>query len=310
MKLITLIATASLAAPLWAQDAADKNAAPAPAPAEAAAPALTPEEKAIADQANAYMAAYNKGDAKTMAATFADDAQWVDDEGNVHSGKKVITEMLEAAHKGSPGRTLDISVNSVRPLTPDVLVETGTNTVTEKDGSNSVSSYTAVHVKKDGKWLVTQYTETGSPFAGNSTLHLEDLSWLIGTWVDQSEGIKVSTTVNWTPSRSFLTRAFTVTRGDGAADEGTEIIAWDPSSGKIRSWVFESDGGFSECTWTQDGPRWLIQTRTVLPDGGQATAQHTLTKLGNDKFTWSSANRELDGELMPNIEPVTIVREK
>lgn len=106
------------------------------------------------------------------------------------------------------------------------------------------------------------------------------------------------------------TRAFTVKRSDGRTDEGTEVIGWDPSIGKIRSWIFEADGGFSENVWTQDGPRWLVQARTVLPDGGQATAQHTVTKIDNDKFTWSSANRELDGELLPNIEAVTIVRSK
>ena len=133
---------------------------------------------------------------------------------------------------------------------------------------------------------------------------------MLGTWEEKSESAEVKTVVNWTPGRSFITRAFTVKRSDGKTDEGTEVIGWDPSIGKIRSWIFEADGGFSENVWTQDGPRWLVQARTVLPDGGQATAQHTVTKIDNDKFTWSSANRELDGELLPNIEAVTIVRSK
>jgi hypothetical protein len=48
----------------------------------------------------------------------------------------------------------------------------------------------------------------------------------------------------------------------------------------------------------------------VLPDGSQATAQHTMTQIDPDHYTWSSANRESDGELLPNIEPITIVRSK
>ena len=100
--------------------------------------------------------------------------------------------------------------------------------------------------------------------------------------------------------------------GDAGAEphSGTEVIGFDPIAGKVRSWVFESDGSFSENLWTQDGRRWLIQARVTLPDGTQATAQHTLSWKDKDKFTWTSANRERDGELLPNIGPIEIVRGK
>lgn len=271
---------------------------------------LSADEKTVSDAANAYMEAYNKKDSKALAAMFDEQAQWVDDEGTIHSGKEAIAAMLEEALKDSPGRTLDIDVNSARALTPGVLVETGTTTVTEGDGSSSVGSYTAVHVQKDGKWLIAQLTETAVPVEGSATVRLMDLDWLIGTWEDKSDDADVQTTVNWTPSRSFITRAFTVKRPDGTEEEGTEVIGWDPSISKIRSWIFESDGGISENVWTQDGKRWLVQARTILPDGSQATAQHTLTKVDADHFTWSSANREVDGELLPNIDAITIVRSK
>lgn len=269
---------------------------------------LSVDEKTVAEAANAYMAAYNQRDTKALAAMFDDEAQWVDDEGIIYTGKAEIAAMLEAVLKGSPGRTLDVDVGTARSLGPGVLLETGTNTVTEGDGTNSVGSYSAVHVKKDGKWLIAQVTETGAPFAGSATVRLMDLSWMIGTWEEKSGQADVKTTVNWTPSRSFITRTFTVKRADGTVDEGTEVIGWDPSAGRIRSWIFESDGGISENVWTQDGRRWLVQARTVLPDGSQATAQHTVTQIDPDHYTWSSANRESDGELLPNIEPITIVR--
>ena len=314
MKFITLVATASLAAPLTAQDAAVKPAAApadpaAPAP-EAAAPALTPEQKAVADQANAYAAAYNKGDAKALVAMFADDAEWVDEDGNVYTGTAGITTLLTGAMAQRDGRTLDISVESVRPVTADVVVEKGISTITDKDGRNASSSYTAVHVKKDGNWKITQFTETGASLDGNAALQLKSLEWMVGSWADQTEGVEVKTTVEWTENHTFLTRSFSLQRDGDEPTKGTEIIGWDPTAGKIRSWVFQSNGGFSENVWTQDGERWLIQNRTVLPDGGQGTAQQTLTFVDNDKFTWSSSGRNLDGELLPNIDPVTVARVK
>ena len=78
----------------------------------------------------------------------------------------------------------------------------------------------------------------------------------------------------------------------------------------VETWVFESDGSFSENTWTQDGRRWLIQAKVTLPDGTLASAQHTLSWKDKDKYTWTSANRERDGELLPNIGPIEIVRGK
>ena len=108
MKFITLIATASLAAPLAAQDAAVKPAAAPAAPApEAAAPALTPEQKAVADQANAYAAAYNKGDAKALVAMFADDAEWVEDQ---LSGDYALNKLASYLDRG------DLSLRSARQV--------------------------------------------------------------------------------------------------------------------------------------------------------------------------------------------------
>lgn len=281
------------------------------AQAEASKPReLTAEEKVVADQANAYIAAYNKGDAKTITTFFAEDAEWVDDEGQTTAGQANIGKMLAAALSGSKGRKLDINVDSVRPVTADVLLEKGTIIVTEADGRNAVSSYTAVHAKKDGKWLISQFTETGAPSIANAETHLRELEWLVGDWVDRSEGIEMKTKVAWTTNRTFLTRSFSVMREGAAAHDGTEVIGWDPTLGKVRSWVFEADGSFSENVWTQDGTRWLIQSKTTLPDGGLGSAQHTLTWKADGKFTWSSANRQLDGELRPNIDPIEIIRAK
>lgn len=282
---------------------------PAAAPA-AEAPALSPEQQAIANQANAFIAAYNKADVKALAAMFAEDAEWVDDQGNVVAGREEIAQHFKDVFLASKGRTLDIDVESVRPLTADVMLEKGTTTITEANGRNAVSSYTAVHVKKGDTWLTSQFTETGSPLVGTASRQLAELEWLIGTWADTEEGVDVKSTIETALNDNYLSWTYTVVGAEGNQSSGTEVIGWDPAMGKIRSWVFEGDGSFTEKVWNQDGRRWLIQSRTVLADGGQGTEEQTLTWVDKDKFTWSSASRQVDGEALPNIEKITVVRSK
>jgi len=283
--------------------------APAAAPV-AEAPALSPEQKAIADQANAFIAAYNKADVKALAGMFTEDADWVDDQGNVLAGRDAIIARYQDIFQLAKGRTLDIDVASVRPLTADVMLETGTATVTEASGRNAVSSYTAVHVKKGDSWLISQCTETGSPLAGSAARRLSELEWLVGSWADNEEGVDAKSTIEWAANNNFLMWTYTVQGAQERESSGTEIIGWDPVLGKIRSWVFEADGSFSEKVWMQDGPRWLLQSRTVLPDGGQCTEEQTLTYVNKDTFSWSSASRQVDGEALPNIDTVTVIRGK
>jgi uncharacterized protein (TIGR02246 family) len=283
--------------------------APAAEPA-AAAPVLSPEQKAVADQANAFIAAFNKGDVKALTAMFAEDAEWVDDGGNVLNGREEIAAHFKNAFLANKGRTIDIDVESIRPLTGDVMLEKGTTTVVDPGGRTAVGSYTAVHVKKGDAWLTTQFTETGSPLAGNASRQLSELDWLVGTWKDNEEGIQATSTIEKALNDNFLTWTYSVVAPDGSESNGTQVIGWDPTLGKIRSWVFDSDGGFSEKVWTQDGRRWLLQTRSVLPDGGQGSEEQTLTYVDKNSFTWSSASRQLDGETLPNISTVKVIRSK
>ena len=35
------------------------------------------------------------------------------------------------------------------------------------------------------------------------------------------------------------------------------MIGYDPVKGRLRSWVFDSEGGFGEGSWRQEGNKWL-----------------------------------------------------
>jgi uncharacterized protein (TIGR02246 family) len=256
------------------------------------------------------VAAYNKGDAAAVAALFAVDAEWISNEGVQTSGRAAIEVLLKSVFADSKGRTIALGIEAARRITDDVFSVRGEATVSDPDGSSAVNEFTAVHVKRDGKWAITEFTELDDESAPSPATFLQDLAWFAGSWKStEPDGMKC--TVEWSPSGSFLIRTFSIPGAEGdEAREGTEIIGWDAEQEQIRSWVFESDGSFTERTWTPDGDRWLVLSRTVLPDGEVGSEEITVSKVDDDKVSWSIASRSLGGETLPNIGPVTIVRDK
>src|SRR5262249_13642823 len=110
-------------------------------------------------------------------------------------------------------------------------------------------------------------------------------------------------------NKNFLTRSFSATIGEQVDMSGMQIIGWDPAAKRIRSWVFDSDGGFGEGQWKggKDG-KWVIQYSGTLPDGGKMTGDNVLTKFDDNSYGWQSINRQINGQILPNIDEVTIVR--
>ena len=47
----------------------------------------------------------------------------------------------------------------------------------------------------------------------------------------------------------------------------TQRIGWDPLTKQIKSWVFDSEGGYGDGLWTRKGNQWVIKSTGVLPDG-------------------------------------------
>ncbi len=204
---------------------------------------LTPEERTVTQLANDFADAYNNGDAKALAEMFTTDAEWIADDGSVTNGRADIEEVFRKVFSANKGRKLELAVESARSLTSEVLLEPGVSTLVENDGTTISGGYSAVHVKQNGNWLVAQLTATGAP-SGNAANELQAFEWLVGSWVEKSPDVEVRENVEWTANRTFLTRSYTLKRKDAEMVQGTEIIGWDPAMGKVRSWAFDSDGGF------------------------------------------------------------------
>ena len=139
---------------------------------------------------------------------------------------------------------------------------------------------------------------------------LDDLAWMVGHWVDKGSGSTISSTCSWTQNHKFLTQHFSITIDGKLSLEGEQKIAWDPIEKRIRSWIFDSEGGFGEGAWIKDGNRWSVKTSFVLASGERASAVNEYTIVDADTYRWQSVDREIGGELQPNIPEVTVVRQE
>jgi uncharacterized protein (TIGR02246 family) len=280
--------------------------------AQTPAPVNTPPEKAaVVANDRAYEAAYAKADVKALADFFADDAEYTNEDGRTFSGRAQIEETLRAGLQARKGGKIAITAETVRPLSPDVVSEKGTTTVTRKGGEASTSAYSAIHVKKDGKWKISQLIESPLPTL-TPRERLDELAWLVGDWqeTDKSNDLDIRSQFLWARSGNFITRNVTVKRAGDVVLEGWEIIGWDPLEGRIHSWTFDAEGGFAESRWTRDGDRWLLRETGVASDGSRISADHTVGRVSTDRFTWESNNRTLNGDPQPSIGRIEINRVK
>ena len=274
--------------------------------------AMTPpdDESAIRANADKYVEAYNRRDSKTMAAMWSPDAVYMDPSSDARIvGRDAIAKHFAWMFAGSEDAKLVVHVDAVKFVSPNVAVENGTAIVSYSEGDPEETVYSAVHVKRDGQWLFDRVSE--EEVAAPPPSHyeqLKELEWLVGSWVDADERATIQTDVEWTKNKNFLTRSFAVVIRDQVDMSGMQIIGWDPADKKIRSWVFDSEGGFSEATWTHKGDQWFIQNNGTLSDGGKSTALNILTYVDDNSFKWESVNREVDGELLPNVDEVLVVR--
>ncbi len=266
------------------------------------------DEAAIRASAQGYAAAFTRKDAKALAAFWAPDAVHMI-EGKKVTGREEIEKSFATMFKQAGDARLVVKINSLRFVTDDVAIEDGSALVHRPGEETEQSTYTAVHVRKDGKWLLDSVRETEAPAAPTPFEHLKELDWMVGEWVDDNDEATVRTNVRWLGNGAFLIRSFSITIGDSVQLEGGQVIGWDPVKKQIRSLAFDSDGGFAEGIWSRDGNRWTVRAKTTLADGRQGTATNVFRYIDENRFGWQCIAREIEGELLPNIDEVEVIRQ-
>jgi uncharacterized protein (TIGR02246 family) len=264
------------------------------------------DEAAIRANIDQFVKAYNAGDAKAIAALFTPDGEAWDKDGNEAEGREAVAKTFAKIFEDTPGKKLEVFVDSIKFIGADLAMETGTTKETEPNEPPEYDRYTVLHVKRDGKWqmALARDEEGPSPTAHES---LQPLAWLVGEWIDDGGSSVVRSTCRWSEDKNFLLQEFKLLRNGKDAMNVSQRIGWDPVVKRIRSWVFDSEGGFGESYWTRDGDNWIIRATGVRPDGTTASATNTLIPAGTDGYVWRSTDRVVADERQPTME-VKVVR--
>ena len=113
------------------------------------------DEKALQEQNEAFVAAFNRGDIKAVAEAYAPDADFLSAQGQRLKGRDALEKYFAKGFADSKGLKLNHSDRSVRFLKSDVAVADGTWEITGRpDGNPARGHYTAILMKHDGRWLI------------------------------------------------------------------------------------------------------------------------------------------------------------
>lgn len=266
-----------------------------------------PDEKAIQKIIQAYQEAYNQQDAAKLAALWTSDAIYTNPVTNESAeGREAIENLFKKKFAESKKRHLEVVVKSIEFPTPDEAFENGVMKVIMSDQSAQQAAYQMRYVKENGKWMLDAISEIKLQEPFSNFEQLKDLAWLVGKWQDPDDNILIVFDNRWDKNRNFITQNFQMKIYGQDDIEGKQIIAWDPVKETVRSWVFDSDGGFGDGTWEKVDKSWYATMNYTLGDGRIGSSKNIYTPVDNNSYTFASIEREVDGEILPDLDPVTV----
>jgi uncharacterized protein (TIGR02246 family) len=269
------------------------------------------DQAAIQKNAEGFVEAFHKGDAKALAAFWATDGDYTDQTGRHLHGRDAIEKAFAKLFADNKGLKVGIDSHALRFLTPDVAIEDGVSSVFAPDGGPpSRARYTIVHVKKDGQWYLGSVRDAAFAPPSNRD-HLSALGPLLGNWTGDGEnGTTERLSFGWAENQSFVVAAFATLVKDVTVAGSNSWIGWDPLAKTVRSWMFDATGSYGDGTWAKDGNKWVIKTATVHPDGTKSAATFVLTVGDGDSLTLQMKDRSTDGKPVPDGKEIKLKRVK
>ncbi len=293
-----------------AKTAEPADAEKAPANQEEDVPAKYSADEAAIRKANeSLLKAYASDDADAVAKHFTQDGEYINSNGALFHGREAIQGSLTAFFADHPGCELQAVLHDLRFVSPTVAIVEGTTTVIHKpDSSETHCNFTAVYNKTEDQWLLASVRDRLHVARPAHENQLEQLSFLIGDWVNEDSDSVVSFSCQPTPNGKFLIRDFTMHAHGQDVLSGTERIGWDPLSSKLRAWIFDSEGGFADGTWTREGDTWVMRLAGVSAEGEMASGTSIYKVIDDHTITWQGVDHVVGGVSSPDSPEMTLVR--
>ena len=263
--------------------------------------------RAITDLLASFVKAYNAKDAKALGDLFTPDAEIQDEDGDVTQGREAIVARFAGIFKENGDTSLAVDTDSLRFLGTDLAIEEGTASLsTGAETPPRTNRYSVIYARQGGRWLHALIRD--EPPEDDPHERLEELEWMLGEWVNESDDGIVKTSCKWSDDGNFLLREFDVKVEGRIALRGTQRIGWDAQRKQFRMWVFDDRGGFAEGLVSRDGDRWIIKASGVRSDGRSVSTTNAFTALGKDRILWETLERSVGGEVVPGTDQFYLVR--
>ncbi len=240
----------------------------------------SPEVAAVAAAAEVFLNAFNSGEASAVTEQFIPRGEFIDEEGNLYQGRENLQKLFTQYFAKFPQARLGLEIESIRVIGDNLAIEEGTRFLSTKENGKAQVRYITVRSKLDGKWMIASIREFYDDPLPTPGERLSVLDWLVGDWVSEGEDAAVRISYRWSEDRNFLLGDYRFAREGKVAMKSSQRIGWDPTSGKVRSWLFESDGGFAEGIWTLVEDAWVIKSVATLADGTTGTATISIKPQG------------------------------
>ncbi len=261
--------------------------------------------KAIMAESEATVKAFNSGDAAALAAMFIDDGELVDEDGTVTESRAEIAALFDRFFTRFPKATLELEITDAREIGDVVVIEEGMRRITTDQGAATAQvRYVAVRTKQGDAWPLASYREFSDDPLPSPAEMLASLDWIVGDWLDESPDGTTQISYRWSDDGNFLIGEYNLSVGGKPTAKSVQRIGWDPVEGTLRSWTFDSDGGFSEGEWLGTDDGWVVKSEATLPDGTIGSATITIRPSDADHLVVLSTDRIIGGSEEPDFKLV------
>ncbi len=268
----------------------------------------TSAEVAISQPFTQMEQAFDAGNVDALTALFLPTAEYLDEAGFAHSGHEELSALFGGFFAEFPGAKMEIEIESVREITPQLATGDVIRSVTTADGVERAITRSYLTLVREGNaWRIASIRDVAADAELSPRQQLEPLSWFVGEWIDEGADSLIEIKGHWSEDENFLLLDYVIKREGEEAMASQQRIGWDPLHEQLRSWIFDADGGFGEALWTKISDSWVVKSSAVLPDGATGSATFVIEPQSEDRFVMRGLDRILGDEVQPDVE-MTIVR--
>ena len=156
-----------------------------------------------------------------------------------------------------------------------------------------------------GKWPWPRDLENNARTV--AVAELDQLGWLVGNWVDESQDALVRTTYRWSETQAVFCSAASSVQVHGRPGDERQPAHRLGSGGAATAVVGLRLGGrLCRRLWAGQGSDWLVKSSGATRDGRINSATNVYHRLGADRYSYKSRDRVIGGQLSEDIETIAV----